>query len=167
MDFTLRKWKAEDAESIALYANNLNIARWLRDVFPYPYCKQDAVDFIYQCMQSQEENEVLRAIEVDGQAVGSIGLFQKTDVYCKSMELGYWLAEPFWGRAIMSRAIEQITSFAFAHYDIVRIFAEPFADNLGSRRALEKAGFTLEAILKSSVFKLGVLQDSCIYALVR
>jgi len=60
-----------------------------------------------------------------------------------------------------------IVSFLFGNFDIIRIYAEPFARNIGSRRSLEKAGFRLEAELKSNVVKNGLIEDSCIYALLK
>lgn len=105
--------------------------------------------------------------EVDGEAAGSIGLFLGSDVYRRSAELGYWLGEPFWGRGIMTAAVETMCREGFAAWDIVRIHAEAFARNAASRRVLEKAGFALEGTLRRSVYKNGEMLDSCIYALVR
>jgi len=51
--------------------------------------------------------------------------------------------------------------------DLVRIYAEPYARNAPSRRVLEKAGFTLEGVLRQNVFKEGEVCDSCMYALLR
>lgn len=165
MDFILRPWRIEDAETLASYANNSKIAANLRDAFPHPYTVSDAAGYINFCLGMKDE--LCFAIEVDGKAVGSIGVFLKDDVYRKSAELGYWLAEPFWGKGIMSEAVSRICEQAFSEHDIVRIFAEPFARNLGSRRVLEKAGFELEGILKKSVFKNGAIEDSCMYAKLR
>lgn len=167
MDYELRKWREEDAPSIALYANNKKIADNLRNVFPFPYTLDDAKEYVTMCIGGNKARQCVRAIVVNGEAVGSIGLFLKDDVYCKSAELGYWLGEPFWGHGIMSDAISGLCGLAFSQYDIVRIFAEPYAYNIGSRRALEKAGFQLEALLKKSVYKNGTFFDSCIYSLVR
>ena len=89
------------------------------------------------------------------------------DVYRRGGELGYWLAEPFWGKGIMARAVREMCREAFAALDIVRIYAEPYAYNTGSRRVLEKCGFTLEGTLRQSVCKNGRMLDSCIYALLR
>ncbi len=162
MDFKLRPWRIEDAESLASYANNSKIAENLRDVFPYPYTLSDAKGYIEFCLGLKEQ--LCFAVEVGGEAAGSIGVFIKDDVYRKSAELGYWLGEQYWGRGIMSKAVLQICELAFSNYDIVRIFAEPFARNIGSRRVLEKAGFELEGILRKSVCKNGIIEDSCMYA---
>ena len=99
--------------------------------------------------------------------VGSVGIFVQGDVARKSAELGYWLGEPFWGKGVMSAAVRQICAEAFEKFDIVRIYAEPFAHNAASRKVLQKAGFTLEGIMKDSVCKNGEIFDSCMYALLK
>ncbi|MDP4110158.1 MAG: GNAT family protein [Bacillota bacterium] len=167
MEFKLREWRMEDAESAARYANNPKIALNLRDAFPSPYSLQNAEFYIKSCLSADKNTNLSLAIDVNNEAVGSIGVFVKDDVYSKSAELGYWLGEPFWGMGIMSGAVCQITRTAFSRFDIARIFAEPFARNNGSRKVLENAGFRLEGILKNSVYKNGELGDSCVYALLR
>ena len=166
MEFELRKWLNSDADSVAKYANNINVANNLRNVFPHPYTIEDAKWYVNNCASNDEIHQCTRAIVVDGEAVGSIGAFIKDDVYCKSGEIGYWLGEPFWNRGIISEAIKQMCDLVFQKYGVVRIFAEPYAGNLGSRKVLEKAGFELEGILKKSVYKNGAIFDSCIYALI-
>lgn len=167
MNFTLRPWQESDIESVAKYANNKKIADNLRNVFPYPYTLEDARTYIMSIIAAGDAHQYALAIDVDGEAVGSIGIFLEDDVYCKNAELGYWLAEPFWGQGIMSQAILHITGEAFKRYDILRIHAEPFAHNIGSRRALEKAGFALEGTFKKRIYKNGEVFDSCMYGLLR
>ncbi|MGN0150973.1 MAG: GNAT family N-acetyltransferase [Wujia sp.] len=167
MEFILRAWKKEDAESVAVAANNEKIARNLRNVFPYPYALADAEWYVNDCIAHGEEHQITRAIVVDGKAVGSIGIFVKDDVYEKSGELGYWLAEECWGKGIMTEAVKKICREAYDKFDIVRIFAEPFAHNMGSRRVLEKAGFTCEGIMRDGVFKGGMVYSYCMYSLLK
>ena len=166
MDFSLRKWSLEDIESVSHFANNEKIARNLRDVFPYPYTAEDAKGYIEMCIANENAN-LCRAIDVNGVAVGSIGVFPCADVYRKSAELGYWLAEDFWGKGIMTEATRQICAAAFEKFDIVRIYAEPYAHNQGSRRVLEKAGFAYEGTMKCGVYKNGQIYDYCMYALLK
>ena len=113
-DFTLRPWREADAASIARYADNAKIAANLRDVFPCPYAPQDAATFVESCIRQEGRGQMCRAIEVDGEAAGSIGLFLGSDVYRRSAELGYWLGEPFWGRGIMTAAVETMCREGFA-----------------------------------------------------
>ncbi|MGI6153140.1 MAG: GNAT family N-acetyltransferase [Christensenellaceae bacterium] len=167
MDFLVREWQGMDYRSITKYANNKKIADNLRDGFPYPYTEDDAKQFVQDCILGDTTRRLMRAIEVDGEAAGSIGVFVQGNIYRKSAEVGYWLGEPFWGRGIVSGALKEICAQAFDLFDIVRIFAEPFAQNAGSRRALEKAGFTLEGVLQKNAYKNGSFLDSCMYALLK
>ncbi|UWP60760.1 GNAT family N-acetyltransferase [Ruminococcus gauvreauii] len=167
MNFELRKWKLEYIADVARYADNEKIAANLRNVFPYPYTRQDAENYVRSCAENTEERQLCRAIVAEGHTIGSIGIFCGSDVYEKSAELGYWLAEDFWGKGIMTEAVRRICREAFAAFDIVRIYAEPFAHNAGSRGVLEKAGFTLEGIMRKGVFKNGELCDYCMYSLLK
>lgn len=167
MKFILKAWKEEYIEAVARYANNQEIAKNLRNAFPFPYTYEDAELYVKDCIKKEMNDQITRAIVVEKEAVGSIGVFLKQDVYQKSAEIGYWLAEPYWGKGIMNKAIKQICKDAFLKFDIVRIEAEPFAYNVGSRKALEKVGFELEGIKKDSVYKYHMMYDSCMYALLR
>lgn len=167
MEFVLRKWKKEDAQEIAKAANNPKIAQNLRNSFPHPYSVDDAKWFVADCIAKEGEKQLTRAIEVGGRAAGSIGIFLMEDVYEKSGELGYWLAEDYWRQGIISQAVQMICREAFAAFDLVRIFAEPFANNTGSRRVLEKAGFTYEGTMRSGVYKNGEIHSYCMYSLLR
>lgn len=167
MEFTLRKPLPGDAESFALYANNPKVAQNLRDRFPYPYTLADAEGFLAMCAEEDETTHLTRVIDVDGKAVGCIGLSVLDDIYRKSAEIGYWLGEPFWNRGIMSEAIRRICAEGFERLDIVRIHAAAFAYNTGSCRALEKAGFAFEGVQKKSVYKNGQIYDARMYALIK
>ncbi|MCD8165230.1 MAG: GNAT family N-acetyltransferase [Bacteroides sp.] len=83
------------------------------------------------------------------------------------MELGYWLAECYWGQGIMPRVIAQVVDYAFRTYDITRIFARPFGNNKSSQRVLEKAGFIREACFEKAIYKNGEYQDELYYGLRR
>lgn len=165
--FLLRPWQEEDAPCLAAYANNPKIAKNLRNAFPSPYGLEDAKRYIAHCMEAGEERQLHRAIEVDNKAVGSISIVLGEDIHEKSAEIGYWLAEPYWGRGIMTRAVRELSEIAFSQYDIVRIHAEVFADNIPSCRVLERAGYTFEGAKRSAIYKNGVIQDSHTFALVR
>lgn len=167
MEFQLRPWRMEDAEDVAMAANNPRIAANLRDVFPYPYALEDARSYLESCVQNQGKGQLTRAIVVQGKAAGSIGLFVGQDVYRRSAEIGYWLAEEYWGKGIMSQAVSLLCREGFEAFDLARIYAEPFARNAGSRRVLEKAGFSLEGVMRKGVVKNGQLQDYCMYGLLR
>jgi RimJ/RimL family protein N-acetyltransferase len=162
MDIKLRKWSEADLDSLVKYANNSNVAKWLTNGFPHPYTLEDGK--AYLTMIANDNPTKVFAIEVNGEAVGSIGLFPQTDIHEKNAEMGYWLAEEYWGQGIMLKTIEEIVEYGFRTFNIVRIFARPFSTNLKSQRVLEKAGFILEARLKKALFKNGEFMDELIYA---
>lgn len=167
MNFTLRPWQSGDAADIVPHANDPSVAGNLRDVFPYPYTLADAEDYIRDCIASDGKGQLCRAIVVDGKAAGSIGVFLGSDVYRRSAELGYWLGRAYWRQGIMSASVRAICGEAFRNWDIVRIYAEPFAHNQASRRVLEKTGFVLEGVMRDGVVKNDRIFSYCVYSLLR
>ena len=99
--------------------------------------------------------------------MGSIVVFVMDDVYKKSAEIGYWLGEDYWDKGIMSEAVNIIIKEAFDRFDIVRIHAEIFSNNPGSKGVLEKAGFKFEGRKEKSVYKNGEILDSLVYAYIK
>lgn len=161
----LRRWRASDADSLIRQANNVNIAKHLRDRFPHPYTADDAKGFLRHSM-SPESEAINLAIEVDGRAVGGVGFSPGSDVERYSAEIGYWLGEEYWGRGIVSEAVALVTEHAFRQLNLLRLFALPFAENIASVRVLEKAGYTREGVLRASAVKYGQPRDQLIYARV-
>lgn len=165
--FILREWQYDDVAEIAIAANNPKIAKYLRNTFPNPYSINDAEWFVSDCISKERKKQITRAIVVDGKAVGSVGIFVKDDVYEKSAELGYWLAEDYWHQGITSKAVQQICKEAFSTFDIIRIFAEPFDSNIASKGVLGKAGFTYEGTMRNGVYKNGEVISYCVYSILR
>jgi RimJ/RimL family protein N-acetyltransferase len=164
---TLRKWAEEDANQLAAALNNKKILDNLRDGLPFPYTVEDAKEYIKAMQDSQADNTFAYAITDEGRVIGSIGVFRKDNIHFRTAELGYYIAEPDWGQGHGTRAVKQICELVFETTDIIRIFAEPFARNLGSCRILEKAGFQLEGLLRKNAIKNGQTEDMKLYALVR
>ena len=167
INFTLRSWNLDDLDNLVKFANNKKIADNLIDAFPHPYSREDGIAYITAWNpDSLHQPGSVFAIETDGIACGSIGIFPQTDVYRKNAEMGYWLAEEYWGRGIMTEAVKQIIEYGFKTFDISRIFARSFSTNLASQRVLEKAGLKLEAKLEKSIIKNGLYLDELIYSII-
>ena len=161
---TLRPWRTSDASSLVRHANNINIAKHLRDRFPHPYTTRDAQDFLRIISTTAPQTNL--AIEVDGEAAGGLGYVPGNDVERFSAEVGYWLGETCWGRGITTEALTLFTGHAFAELRLLRLFALPFADNLASIRVLEKAGYEREGTMRASSVKYGQPRDQALYAKV-
>jgi len=163
MNFTLRPWNINDLDSLVTNANNPNIAKFMTDGFPHPYTKEKGIAFIE--MATKDNPIHIFAIDVDEKAVGGIGIHPQQDIMKKNAELGYWLGEKYWGNGIISNAVKQMIDFAFATYDINRVFARPFGTNIASQKVLEKCGFKLETRLEKVIFKNGEFLDELVYAI--
>jgi RimJ/RimL family protein N-acetyltransferase len=159
----LRPWRAGDADALVRHANNVNVAKQLRDRFPHPYTRRHAAEFLQHVTLGGQQSANL-AIDVDGEAVGGVGFVPGTDVERHSAEIGYWLGESLWGRGIATEAVMLVTAHVFADLNMLRLFALPFADNRASRRVLEKAGYEFEGLLRASSVKFGEPRDQALYA---
>jgi len=158
----LREWKDSDIPSLILHANDPGISPWLRDGFPFPYSTDDANDFL-RMARSKLPGSIL-AIELNGEAIGSIGYFPKENIYRLNAEIGYWIGKAHWGKGIASEAIIALSDWIFEHSEILRLYGQVFEGNVASARALEKAGYRKEAVLRKSIIKNGVVKDEWIYS---
>lgn len=167
MDCQIRQWKMEDAADLAVVLNNQNIQNNLRDGIPYPYTEADAADYISTTLHSELGTIFAFAITVNERIIGSIGIFRKGNIHFRTAEMGYYIAEEFWGRGFGTNAVKQAIRYIFENTDILRIFAEPFAYNIASCRILEKSGFTYEGTLRCNAVKNGQVLDMKMYAIVK
>ena len=167
MKCKLRTWRLSDAKDLAAALNHRSVLNNLRDGLPFPYTEQDAKEYIIATLSANEDDTFAYAITLDDRVIGSIGAFRQGNIHRQTAELGYYLAKEYWGRGIMTDAIRQLCGHIFETTDILRIYAEPFSYNAGSRRALEKAGFTREGTMKCSAVKNGKVVDMTLYSLTR
>jgi len=161
----VRSYRADDAASLAKHGNNRRIWENLRDRFPHPFTETNGLEYITRVLQDPDATSF--AIDVGGEAVGGISLHTGSDIERIGAEMGYWVGEEFWGRGIATAAIKLVTDFAFTNRGLVRVFAIPFTTNVGSIRALEKAGFAREGIMRRSAIKDGTVREQYLYAIVR
>ena len=161
----LRSWRDDDADALVDGANNRNVWMALRDLMPQPYTLADAEAYLLSVAKDGPKHSL--CIEVNGKAAGAISLRFESDVHRLTAELGYWLAEPFWGRGIMSEAVAALVEHAFRTFALRRIFASVYANNPASARVLEKAGFVFEGRMRQNVIKEGEILDSLLYAKLR
>lgn len=167
MNCRIRKWELADAKDLAAALSNTKIQDNLRDGLPYPYTEQDGIDYISAMLSADENDTFAFAITVEEKVIGSIGAFRQDNIHRQTAEVGYYIAEEYWGKGIMTDAIKQICKYVFEKSDIIRIYAEPFAYNMASCRALEKAGFQYEGTLRKNAVKNGKVIDMKMYSLLR
>lgn len=162
MKIELKRWTPGDRAALSAIGNGVDRS-FLSDRLPDPYTVADADQWLHSVMARDGKNGIFRAIVVDGQIVGTVSVDQKEDVYRKDADIGYFLVNGLWSRGIMTEAVRQACELAFAQLDIVRITGLVYADNMASRRVLEKNGFQAEGLMRDAIFKKGRLHDQCIY----
>jgi ribosomal-protein-alanine N-acetyltransferase len=158
---SIRLWKPEDAAPLAAICNNKKIWLNVRDTFPHPYTVTNAVEWISFTLNQQPIRNM--AIVYKGNIAGSIGVMVKEDVYRKSIEIGYFLGEQYWGKGIATTAVGLLLEYIKSNFDVIRIYAEVFGHNASSMKVLEKNGFHLEGIRKKAVIKNNEIMDDYVW----
>lgn len=161
----LRPWVADDLPALVRHADNPRVSAHLRDHFPSPYTDDDGRRFL--AFAASQHPPTALAIDVDGEAVGGIGVIPATGNERRTGEVGYWLGESWWGRGIAAEALGLMTPYALEAFSLVRLEALAVTSNVRSCRVLEKAGYLLEGRVRRSFLKHGVLHDQCLYAWVQ
>ena len=123
------------APAIAALANNKNVHRWMARL-PFPYLLSDAHFFIEKIVPS--DKEACLAILYEGKVIGVVGLHFAEG---EAPEIGYWLGEPYWGAGFATEAARAMVDAARAA-GAPALRSRALADNAGSRRVLNKLGFT-------------------------
>ncbi|MDE3235079.1 MAG: GNAT family N-acetyltransferase [Bacteroidota bacterium] len=157
----LRPWKKEDAQALAAIANNRTIWNQVRDRMPSPYTVTDALEWIEHCSKQKPLQNF--CIEVNGAVTGSIGFIPKADVCRKTVEIGYFVGELYWGKGIATTAVALLLQHIENTLDVVRIYAEVFEHNKASMQVLRKNGFSLEGIRRKAVIKNNIIMDDYVW----
>ena len=153
----LREFAGSDLDRLVQLANNENVSRYLVSTFPYPYTRADAAWWIGT--GSKQNGAITRVIEFQGLFVGSVGITPQSGWRDHLGEIGYWVAEDYWGKGIAAAALREMTEYGFDRKDFRKLYAPVLAPNIASMRVLEKCGYEREAILRNEVQKGGSYFD--------
>ena len=133
----LRTPKMGDAPAIARHLNNFAVTGNL-SVVPFPYAQSDAEDFIGGL--SDEAGPQCTQFLIELEQEGPAGIVGTSDRE-RGVEIGYWLGEPFWGRGIMSEAVDAVLKWNFAASGAELIVSGAFHFNMASLAIQHKFGF--------------------------
>lgn len=180
----LRSWRCSDSEhqALVMHLDNLNVSKHLRDTVPHPYTMDDATAWTTYCLNQYPSTEhsttthetqvtefAITLAEQPDMPIGGIGLRLGSGVYRHQAELGYWLAEPYWGRGIMTAAAMFIVhTYAFTTLNLDRIASGCYSDNAASRHLLEtKLHMTLEGCRRKACCKNGEFKDELQFGVLK
>jgi RimJ/RimL family protein N-acetyltransferase len=155
--FVLRAWRAGDLEALLLHADDPQVPRGLSDRFPHPYTRADGEAFL--AGRVVDLDHPVLAIEIDGQACGSVAARPGRGDRAHSAELGYWLGRRHWGRGHMTRVAATYLDWVVPTLALRRDEANVLDCNPASARVLEKNGFREEGLRRGAVLKPDGLHD--------
>jgi ribosomal-protein-alanine N-acetyltransferase len=164
----LRAFAEDDAEPLFAHACNTNVAR---------FTLWDAHRTIDDTLLFLRDYAVLRYLEgmpepyaivipPDPRPVGSCGCFWASRPH-QTMELGYWIGEPFWGKGYIVEASRSVLNLAFKEHRPQRMQARVIDGNEASMRVLQKLGFTTEGKLRRALLRRGNFEDVWLFSILR
>ena len=132
----LRPAWPEDADALCNGIADHGVVRNLATA-PWPYRPSDAREFIARAQDPMAPRFLMTLPGADGsRVIGAVGL-GKTET---GVELGYWIARPYWGRGYATEAARGVIEIArLLGHDGLE--AGHFVDNPASGRVLRKLGF--------------------------
>ncbi|MGD9480603.1 GNAT family N-acetyltransferase [Shinella sp. G-2] len=133
----------DDIDALAHLANNANIANMVARM-PHPYTVADAADFVRRTRAGAIGKCVYAITKADnGAFLGCCGIEPHEDG--RTVELGYWLGEPYWNDGYATEAAHALIDMVFRTRDIEQIDARCRVMNIPSRRVIQKCGFQFQA----------------------
>jgi len=155
--FVLRAWQADDLEALLRHADDPQVPRGLSDRFPHPYTRADGEAFL--AGRVVDLDHPVLAIEIDGQACGSVAVRPGRGERSHGAELGYWLGRQHWGRGWMTQVVATYLDWVVPALQLQRVEANVLDSNPASARVLEKNGFVEEGLRRSALLKPDGLHD--------
>ncbi len=162
----LRPTTGGDGASAYRLVKDEAILKWL--LWDGPNAEREMAETFQRWQEGLETGESYHfAIERADEPglIGCIG--PRLVTYPEQADIGYWLGVPYWSRGYMTEAIRLVCHFCFKYLGVVRVYATVFVGNVGSRRALEKNGFSLDGTLRGHVHKRGGFLDAWFFTLLR
>lgn len=140
----LRRTKADDADGVFSYASDAEVTRYLT-ITPRTSV-DDSVAFLKWCDEAWDAATSFPLAIVNRSSYEFVGMIELR-ISIHGVEMGYALRRSAWGNGFMTEAIRGTSDWAFRNEDVYRVWAYADVANVGSHRALEKAGMTREGQL--------------------
>lgn len=162
----LAPFSMADAPLVRHYMGDPEISRVTRHV-PFPYPDGAAEKWIASHLLNflEQRNVVFSIRSQEGELHGAINL--RLDLTEKLVNLGYWMAVPFWNRGYCTDAVRRLIRYGFENFPLNKIHARHLAVNPASGRVMQKSGMTQEGFLRQHVIKDGVAMDLVEYGILR
>lgn len=165
-DVSLRLLEEADAQELnaLIEANRTQLARWL----PWAESQgfEETLEFIRKSRSQASENDGFQAaIVLDGGVVGMVG-YPGVDWANRSTRIGYWLDEAYWGRGIVTAAVQVLVDHALTVWRLNRVEIRAATENRRSRAVPERLGFRQEGTSRKAELVGGRYVDCVVYSML-
>jgi ribosomal-protein-alanine N-acetyltransferase len=165
----LRPFTPRDANALFRVASNPNVTQYT--LWSTHRTLDDSEMFITSYARGQYQQRVPEPLAICpnsdlNEIMGAVGCFWAAREH-QSMELGYWVGEPWWGQGFAGEAARALVTYVFEEYLVQRVQAHCVVQNDASARVLEKLGFQFEGIARSAALLHGTFFDVKRYAILR
>lgn len=119
---------------------------------------------------SPQQGELLIVTSNNDDIIGSISYRQVRygpNEGSVAFNIGISIAAKHRGKGYGVEAQKLLTSYLFSTYPVMRIEASTDRENIAEQRALEKAGFTREGVLRQAQWRTGQWHDLVVYSKLR
>lgn len=139
----LRQWSLDDVDAIVDGLNNINISKWMSHT-PYPYTKQDAIDFITKSIDNKLYNFAI-VLKENNKVIGGTQL-RNIDTYQGTAHGGIWINEKYHGHGYGREAWGARIKYAFEVLGLRRLENGYFKGNEKSWKMQEMFGYKQEGL---------------------
>jgi RimJ/RimL family protein N-acetyltransferase len=118
----------------------------------------------------RDDGGLLVVVDDEGQVVGDVSWIRVSNgppPHGYGWNIGIWIVPDARGRGHGTRAQELLAEYLFATTYLERVEASTESENVGEQKALEKAGFTREGVLRRACFRDGQWRDMVLYSKLR
>ena len=164
----LRPFSVEDVEDIWPTVSDPQFPQFMS--WEAHKTKDETREWLEGAARVVSSNEELKwAIEHEGKVIGQIGLhdivWQARAFRMDRGVLGYWLATAHQRKGIMTEAVQAVVRFAFDTMGLHKVVVTCFAENVGSRRVIEKVAFRWVGRAEDDVWRDGKWHAHLLYEL--
>ncbi|HNI45190.1 MAG: GNAT family N-acetyltransferase [Chitinophagales bacterium] len=156
------RWK--DRATLVKYLNDPEYHRTTGGI-PYPYTLDSATWFYNYVHEFELEHGFVREFSIchrpTDEIIGGIGLVNNAILTPQDsqVEIGYWLARPYWGQGIMTTILRFFVQYVFQKWQIPRLYAYTMVWNHRSQQVLLRCGFVYDPQLRKTVIRNNESQD--------
>ncbi|MEK3951941.1 GNAT family N-acetyltransferase [Psychrobacillus sp. FSL K6-1464] len=163
----LRKVTEEDIEDMYLYGSDEEVSKYVTwNTHETIADTKGFVEFVLNKYENKQVSPWGIEYKENGKFIGTID-FVWWQPNHKIAEIGYVISRDYWGKGLTTEVAKELVKFGFEEMDLVRVQARCDVENIASARVMEKAGMTLEGIIRKGIFVKGEHRDLKMYSILK